>query len=168
MKALLAALLIVPAAASAQDPGLDAYARALLAQLQPISIAAQREYCGMIGVRADGTLVASKPHRGSRNGCRPRRPRRVDAVIASYHTHGAYDFDADSEVPSVRDVITDMDAGLTGYVSTPGGRLWHIDGQTGDSRQLCGIGCLPSDPGFLALDWGPVRPSYSLEDLEQR
>lgn len=168
MRALLALFVIFLASASAADERVHGFARAILAQLQPLSIANNREFCGTIGIQADGTLVASKPHRGGRNGCRPRRARKVVRILASYHTHGAFSPNADSELPSPRDIITDMNAGTDGYVSTPGGRFWYIDGQEGWTRQICGLGCLPSDPRFQRYVWGVIKPFYTLQDLDQR
>ncbi|WP_082152671.1 DUF4329 domain-containing protein [Candidatus Rhodobacter oscarellae] len=98
----------------------------------------------------------------------PRDPRDAAEIIASFHTHGGFDEDADSEVPSVSDVLADMEEGLDGYLSTPGGRFWFIDGQTGVSRQLCGLGCLPQDPDFAPGLHGTISKRYTLGQLEAR
>ena len=152
----------------AQSPEEIAFARQILTQLQDNSFAANREYCGIIGLTADNKLTAATPRKGRRTSCQPRDPRDAAEIIASYHTHGGFDWDADSEVPSTEDIIGDMEEGIDGYVSTPGGRLWFIDGQTGVARQLCGLGCLPSDPDFEPEVFGPVRDRYTLNQLEQR
>ncbi|KMW58716.1 hypothetical protein AIOL_003695 [Candidatus Rhodobacter oscarellae] len=71
-------------------------------------------------------------------------------------------------MPSVSDVLADMEEGLDGYLSTPGGRFWFIDGQTGVSRQLCGLGCLPQDPDFAPGLHGTISKRYTLGQLEAR
>lgn len=168
MRAFLTFLLILWASAGLADERVHAFAKSVLAQLQPLSIAQNREYCGTIGIQSDGTLVASKPHRGGRNGCRPRRARKVDRILASYHTHGAFSPNADSELPSVRDVLSDMNADTDGYVSTPGGRFWYVNGRDGWIQQLCPLGCLPADPAFERYVWGVIQPFYTLQALKAR
>jgi hypothetical protein len=167
-RALVLALAVLPGMAAAQDAAEIAFARAVLSQLQAPSFASNREYCGTIGETEDGRLVASKPRRGGRDGCRPSDPRDAVEVFASFHTHAGFDAGADSELPSVEDVLSDMDEGLDGYLATPGGRFWFIDGQSGTVRQLCGLGCLPQDPDFVPGVWGPIRKRYSLGELERR
>ena len=54
----------------------------------------------------------------------------------------------------------DEDEGIDGWVATPGGRLWYIDTTDMVTFQICGIGCLPSDP-----DSGIIEQSYSYDDL---
>ncbi len=154
--------------ASAQTNEEIAFARQILTSIQDNSFAANREYCGIIGTDGEGRLVASNPRKGRRDSCRPRDPRGAADFIASFHTHAGFDEEADSEVPSPSDVIGDMEEGLDGFVATPGGRFWFIDGQTGVVRQLCGLGCLPQDPDFEAGVWGPIAKRYTLGQLEDR
>ena len=52
--------------------------------------------------------------------------------------------------------------------ATPGGRFWFVDGQTGVSRQICSLGCLPQDPDFVPGVFGPVAQRYTLADLDRR
>ena len=163
---LLLAFAAPPALAQSQAE--VAFARQLLQGLQTGSFEANREFCGIIGLTGDGKLIASKPRRGGRGSCQPRDPRGAAEFIASFHTHAGFDEDYDSEVPSSDDVIGDMQDGLDGYLATPGGRLWFVDGQTGSARQICGLGCLPQDPDFTAGIWGPVSERYSLGQLEAR
>ncbi len=59
----------------------------------------------------------------------------------------------------------DEDEGIDGWVATPGGRLWYIDTTDMVTFQICGIGCLPSDPEFIAGDGGIIEQSYSYDDL---
>ena len=161
-------LLTTAGLALAQSHAEQKFARQVLTDLQATSIASNREYCGIIGLTETGGLVASAPRKGRRDSCRPRDPYSAVELIASYHTHAGFDEGADSEVPSASDVIGDMEEGLDGYVSTPGGRLWFIDGQSGTVRQLCGLNCLPSDPDFRPGQWSPVKQRFSLSELEAR
>ncbi|MEX0338245.1 MAG: DUF4329 domain-containing protein [Arenibacterium sp.] len=165
---LITAVLLIPGGAPAQDAAEVAFAKSVLSQLQSPSFQSNREFCGMIGETEEGRLVASKPKRGGRDGCRPNDPRDAVEVFASFHTHAGFDEGADSELPSVEDVLSDMDEGVDGYLATPGGRCWFIDGQSGSVRQICGLGCLPQDPDFVPGVFGPIRKRYSLGELERR
>lgn len=168
LAALLATSLLFATSAPAQDKAEVDLSRAVLATAQPASFTSNREYCGTIGADANGRLLVSQPRQGRRDSCQPRDHPNAVEVFASYHTHGSFDPDADSEVPSVSDVLGDMDEGLDGYVATPGGRLWFIDGQTGVVRQLCGTGCLPSDPDFVPGVFGQIATRYTLDQLDRR
>ena len=151
----------------AQNSAETAFARAILSQIQAKSIAQNREYCGTIALTADGRYVASRARRGRRDGCRPVDAREGE-IVASFHTHAAFHENADSEVPSPEDVYSDSDEGLNGYVATPGGRFWFVDGRNETVSLICGIGCLPSDPEFVPGLWGQIRSFYTIEDLEWR
>ncbi len=166
--ALSLSVLLLALPAHGQDAEVAALARATLGALQVPSFEARREYCGMIGRDAAGQLLVTRPRRGRAASCRPRNlPRGVEDV-ASYHTHGSYDPRYDNEVPSSNDVYGDMDEGVNGYLSTPGGRLWFIDGQTGRARLLCDLGCLPQDPDFAPDPERPVPGGFTLETLLAR
>ena len=164
--ALLIALTALPA--HAQDAKVASIAKSTLSDLQERSFDADREYCGMIGRNVEGQLVVSRPRRGRVASCRPRDLPDGYEVVASYHTHGSYDPAYDNEVPSSNDVYSDMDEGVNGYISTPGGRFWFVDGQTGEARQLCGLGCLPQDPEFQRDLTLPVPQSFTLQELLTR
>lgn len=166
--ALVAALLSI-APAMAQDPAELAAARSVLMQLQPLSFAENREYCGYIGQMPDGTYQATEVTRGDPYSCLSRGSEdRFIEVTASFHTHAAFDTEADSEVPSTDDVRGDMDEGVNGYIATPGGRFWYVDGARGVATQLCGLGCLGQDPDFVQGDAGTIAQQYTLADLERR
>ena len=90
-------------------------------------------------------------------------------VVSSWHTHAAWARGYDGEVPSIQDVEGDMRQGIkNGWVGTPGGRLWHVDGRTGDMRQVCGRAACPEDPGLLPEEHGPVSEAYTLDGLYAR
>lgn len=155
--------------ALAQDPAELEVAREILMELQPRSFAENREYCGYIGLLPDGGYMATEVSRGDEWSCLSRGDEsRFLEVTASFHTHAAFDTAADSEVPSSDDLRGDMEEGVNGYVATPGGRLWYIDGDSGVAVQLCGLGCVGQDPDFIAGDAGPIAGRYTLDDLLRR
>ena len=165
---LLSVFLCFASTTFAQDATEVAFVKSVLNKAQSLSIKAGREYCGYIGIAPNGTLKATKPKRGRLDSCRPREPSENIELIASYHTHASFDIDADSEVPSSNDVLADMDEELDGYVATPGGRLWFIDGQRGVAKQICGRKCLLSDKAFQADIFEPIKKRYTVEQLERR
>ena len=172
---VLALLLALPAAlagarpAAAQEADLVATAKGVLAQLQPRSFEAGREICGLIVRSPSGVYRAIPPRMGSSDGCTPRDDPRIDGeVVASFHTHGDFDPGMDSEVPSLDDLRADRAEGILGFVSTPGGRLWLVDGPRGRVRLLCGLRCLPHDPAFRAGLAGPIARGYDERGLRNR
>ena len=145
-----------------------AFATDLFNGVQAQSITERREYCGLIGVDATGQYVATPARRGGKSSCLP--PMTAGAgstVLASYHTHGAYDPDYLTEVPSFDDIRTDIEDDTDGYVATPGGRLWYVDARAQEARLICGAQCLVSDVRFEEDPAFPVLPRYSLDDLRQ-
>jgi len=142
-----------------------ALARSVLAAIQPTSIAENREYCGVIGLDHNGRLVASRPRRGEEGACVAYTPSNIMVETSSYHTHGGYSPDYVNEVPSVDDIEGDVADGMDGYIATPGGRLWYNDTEAEEIYQLCGLGCLPSDPNFVRGSDGRISTSYSYSEL---
>lgn len=164
---VLVSLAVVPSV-QAQSAEEIAFAQAHLDQVQEASLRRNREFCGLYAYDQDGKLVATPARRGRKASCVPRDADADLEVFASYHTHGAYDENYENEVPSVEDVESDIEDDTYGFIATPGGRLWFVDKDTGVSRQLCGLGCLRSDPDF-ERDWEyPVKESYTLDDLVDR
>lgn len=154
---------------SAQSAKRIAYAKSVLAEAQTASIQSNREYCGYIGINDLGNRAAIEPRRGWKGSCRPKAPPDDwNAVSASYHTHGGYHPNVDSEVPSVSDVETDHDEGVDGWLVTPGGRVWFINGFHQTARLICDQGCLPADPDYQDGDWPPIETFYTLEMLIER
>lgn len=167
---ILVALLLLTSAAQAQPRFEAAFAKQVLDALQGISIDEKREYCGYIGYMPNNDLVATDAVAGDLTTCLADEPPEEMDIIASYHTHANYDPDQDSEVPSYEDVLGDQEEGIDGYVSTPGGRLWFVDGDRGIASQVCGIGCLTADPRFVREtdpDW-TVPPTITLDELYDR
>ncbi len=145
-----------------------ALARTVLAAIQPKSIAENVEYCGVIGLNHAGVLVASRPTRGEEGYCESYTPSNIAVETASYHTHGGYSPDYVNEVPSVDDIEGDQADGIDGYIATPGGRFWYHDSAAEVIVQLCGLGCLPSDPLFVRGSDGAIFESYSYSELIQK
>ena len=163
-----AAVLIMAMAspAIAQDRDEIAFVTDLLRDLQPPSFAENVEFCGIIGFDAAGDLVASPISRGDEASCFVEDDGTVEVPVASFHTHAAFSEDYSSEFPSVDDVEGDEAEGIDGYVATPGGRLWYID--TAEDiviSQICGVGCLPSDPNFVPGADGEIAQSYTYDEL---
>lgn len=160
-------LLLALCAGSAQAQSIDeeALARAIFAELNPISIAENIEYCGYMGFTSDGELSYSPPTPGDTDSCLADDPVNLEIITISYHTHAAFSPDYSSELPSGTDMEGDEEEGIDGWVATPGGRLWYIDTEDMVTRQVCGIGCLPSDPNFVAGGSGVIAQSYSYDDL---
>jgi hypothetical protein len=153
---------------SQQQTELNTFARNFLDSIQAQSIADRREYCGYFFRNAEGEVKATPPRRGTFASCSMPVPRRGDGIFASYHTHGAYGRQYDNEVPSTTDLLSDFQLGLDGYISTPGGRIWHVSSTTRDARQVCGLGCVTRDPGFVPRNEGNVRQRYTIVSLNQR
>lgn len=138
----------------------------VFADLQPRSFARNAEYCGYIGYDRDDTLVASDTTPGDTTGCTPDWPEGFDIEpVASFHTHGGYDPNSWSEIPSVDDMLADESEGVDGWVATPGGRLWFLDTTEMTARQMCGVGCLRQDPAFQRETRITIDEFYTLEEL---
>ncbi|MEM7469782.1 MAG: DUF4329 domain-containing protein [Pseudomonadota bacterium] len=168
--AFFAALIYaMPSGLYAQEQDLINAARATLAGIQENSFAADREYCGMIGRNPQGNIVVTRPNKGRRDSCLPRSFYSDDIeTLASYHTHGSYDLEADAEVPSSDDLLADKAEGVIGFVSTPGGRFWITEPDADRVRLICGRGCLPRDPDYEPVSEGELRDVYTLDQLLDR
>lgn len=167
----LATALIAAGGVQAQyvpDPNWEEidFAKSVFRDIQERSINKRREYCGYIGRDAAGALVATEAVPGDMASCLPVWPRVGEIeVIASYHTHGAFDLGYFNEIPSDIDLEGDMSLGIDGWVATPGGRLWFNDGKAGEARLICGVACLPVSPEFYKGTNGHIAKRYSLGDL---
>ena len=136
------------------------------APIQLLSFAVGFEYCGYLGRSAQGEMIFTEMARGDWDGCTPPGPPDGFTPLASLHTHGAYDPFVPAEFPTVLDIEADNAEGVDGYVATPGGRLWFIDGAAMIAYQICGLGCLPQDPDFRPGDDGIISSFYTVSDLE--
>jgi hypothetical protein len=153
------------------DPSWDEvdFANSVPAGIQPLSFAKRPEYCGYIGRYAGGAVVATQAVPGTMASCRPLWPRAGEMrVVASYHTHGAFDLGYVNEVPSDIDLRGDISLGVDGWVATPGGRLWFNDAAAEEMRLICGVGCLPVSPeSYKGLN-GRIAKRHSLQELSAR
>lgn len=168
LAAITSLVLLLSGPVAAQSRAEQDLAKQTLRALQAESIRGNREFCGVIGEDASGRLIVSEANRGTRARCRyPNAPVGTN-LVATYHTHGAFLKRFDNEVPSVLDVLADMSTGTNGYISTPGGRFWFVNGRTGEVRMLCGPKCLPWDPRYVPDLAGPVAGKYTLDQLRRR
>lgn len=150
------------------DDELDKFAASVFDEIQPRSIAENLEYCGLLGLGASGKFAATKAKRGQIDDCEPENEPDGFRVLASYHTHGAYTPDVDTEVPSLDDLQADIEERIEGYIATPGGRLWLNDPEDRKSYQLCGPGCVVADKKFRACKAYLPAKSYTLRTLKAR
>ena len=147
----------------------QAFAKQQLGNLQARSFAEDTEYCGIIFEDSNGELGAARILEGKQASCdiayfdEPGM-----APVASFHTHGGYSDEFDSEVPSTLDLESDMASGMDGYVSTPGGRFWRNDARKGVAIQVCGERCLPQDPAYRPCPAQAPEPEYTLATLRAR
>ncbi|MDE1466835.1 DUF4329 domain-containing protein [Aurantiacibacter sp. D1-12] len=154
---------------TATDAQVQQAAREQLSNLQQQSFAEDTEYCGLLAENADGEIVSRTVIVGDHESCDITYfDVRTLYPLATYHTHAGFNTDYDSEVPSTLDIESDMASGMDGFVSTPGGRFWHIDAETGTATQVCGEGCLPSDPRYRPCNGAAPEESYTLASLRAR
>ena len=155
----------------APNPGNPAEVTLIMAELDALqsrSIGENREYCGYLGITSAGEYAISPAKRGSNDGCMSDSPPDDLRVIASYHTHAAYSYDYDSEVPSVDDVEGDIYEEVNGYLSTPGGRVWFIDYRAQKAIMLCDTYCITADPSFRIDPELTVHTEYTLDALRKQ
>lgn len=160
----MAISLVTPNITHAQSTAEARFAKAVLQQIQSISFRKNREYCGYIGYDQNGVLFASNARKGRTNECTGAAPDTMD-IIASYHTHGAFDPEVPAEFPSATDLEGDEAEGIDGYIATPGGRLWYSDSTDMMVSQICGVGCMKQDPEFVEGLDGNIHVSYTYREL---
>lgn len=161
------ALLMAPGA-QAQDMREMEFVMGLMESMNQLSVRFNREVCGFILQDAEGNFSSTKVSWGGEASCASLPIEPGVRAVSSWHTHAAWGLGYDGEVPSIQDVEGDMRFGVNGWVATPGGRLWYVDGTTGTMSQACGRDCLPADPNFFPEEHGPVAEIYSLDGLYQR
>jgi hypothetical protein len=159
---------LMPMQAPAQGAQETAFVMGLMESMNALSVRFNREVCGYILRHPNGAYSSTKVSWGGHASCASLPVRDGMDVVSSWHTHAAWARSYDGEVPSIQDVEGDMRLGVNGWVGTPGGRLWFVDGQSGTMRQVCGRSCLPVDPGFVPEEHGPVGETYTLDGLYAR
>ncbi|TRD09956.1 DUF4329 domain-containing protein [Erythrobacter insulae] len=151
------------------QPEVQAFARAQLNALQQRSFSEDIELCGIIFERSNGELGTSSIKQGDEASCgiaffdEPgMKP------LASFHTHAAQNERYDSEVPSILDLRSDSALGIDGYLATPGGRFWWIDGRTETAKMVCGERCVAQDSNYRACPSNPPSDQYNATGLMAR
>lgn len=154
--------------AESQPSGAElAFVSGLLANLNRTSFAQNTEICGYLGRDPLGNLFTTESAPGREAECNLPTPPANMTLLASYHTHGTYSPEYDSEFPTTTDMQSDRAAGIDGYISTPGGRLWHVDSDTMTVTELCGVSCLPMDPNYQPDEAGRITTRYTFAGLQQ-
>lgn len=147
----------------------QAFARERLGSMQARSFAERLELCAIIFEDSEGALQSSEVRAGDEATCDLRYFDEPGmAPLASIHTHGPFDADYDSEVPSLIDLEGDIESQMDGYVATPGGRLWRIDWERERAVLVCGAGCLAQDPTYRSCPDHTVAASYTGAELTAR
>ena len=142
-----------------------ALAKSTLNKLQGPSIRENREYCAFVGQSPSGKIAVPETFKGTADSCGISYPFESGWILtASLHTHAGYDPAYNSEFPSSTDIAADRSGGTHGYLSTPGGRFWFVNGNTVVATQLCGVGCLQKDPRFRETA-GSVKTSYTYGEI---
>ncbi len=148
---------------------LSSLARSTLSELQTRSFSEDREFCGLLLEDEEGNLSVSEIYVGDAATCSFNwdiSPEKF--AVASFHTHGGFSREYDSEVPSILDLEGDIADRIDGYVSTPGGRLWHVDWDEEQAKQICGEDCLPRDPDYERCDAIEPAATYTVRALKAR
>ncbi len=151
------------------QPEIQAFARQKLSALQARSFSDSLELCGIIFEDEDDGLITTPITDGDEATCdityydEPGM-----APVASFHTHGAYGAEFDSEVPSVYDLESDFSSEMDGYISTPGGRFWRVDWENERAVLICGEGCLPMDPNYRPCPIDDIAKVYTIDSLQAR
>lgn len=177
--AIVWVVIVVRAASDRKDEGdfivtvpkaeVQAFARNQLDAMQARSFAEKVELCAIIYEDSEGELGASRMLAGDEATCDLRYFDQPGmAPLASIHTHGAFDENYDSEVPSLIDLEGDIADELDGYVATPGGRLWRIDWREERAELVCREGCLPQDPDYRPCLGDKIAIAYSRPQLAAR
>lgn len=147
----------------------QAFARERLNAMQARSFTEKVELCAIVFETSTGDLDATEVKVGDEATCDLRYFDEPGmAPLASIHTHGAFDENYDSEVPSLIDLEGDIESQIDGYVATPGGRLWRVDWQQERAVLVCAEGCLRQDPAYRPCPGDLIAPAYSSPQLTAR
>ena len=147
----------------------QSFAKEQLNAVQTRSFSENIELCGIIFEDDEAQLGMGRRTGGDEASCDLIYYDEPGMVpVASFHTHGAYGPQYDSEVPSIQDIKSDMASGIDGYIATPGGRFWHVDHKTGLARMVCGEGCMLQDPGYRSCSSDRIEETYTIQTLQER
>ena len=170
---LMLILLALPGLALAQSrsqvvDGVDRFVLGQFDRIQAQSVAENRQYCGLVAFDAEAKLVATKPRAGTATSCQPGSAPGGWDVVATFRTHGAFLDRAESEVPTADELRRSIAARIDDYVATPGGRVWLNLPAEGLTYQVCGRGCVKSDPAARRCESFTPRIQYTLKQLQAR
>jgi hypothetical protein len=157
-----------PHPATAQSAEETEFMMGLMESMNQLSLRFNREVCGFVLVDGQGNYSSTKVSWGGHASCASLPLEEGTRAVSSWHTHAAWAREYDNEVPSIQDVEGDMRMGVNGWVGTPGGRLWFVDGQSGIMRQVCGPDCLPTDPNSVHEVNDAPSQTYTLDGLYGR
>ena len=106
-------------------------ARQVLNEVNPRSIAQNREWGGYVYRNADGSYSYTNAVQGNATSVLLPAPASAApngaVTTASYHTHAAFDPRYDNENFSPQDILSDELFGLDGYLATPRGQFKYHD-----------------------------------------
>ncbi len=135
---------VIAAAVSSGDDGQDGAQRFasqnqaafnVLNGINPVSVRENREHGGWIYRNADGSFGRTEPIAGQVASVNIGNPANMvpanTRATASYHTHGGPDPRFDNENFSPQDILSDIQAGVDGYLGTPAGFMKYHQLQTG-------------------------------------
>lgn len=135
---------VIVAAASSGDGGQDnaqrfsnqnQAARSVLNDINPVSVRENREHGGWVYRNADGTFGHTNPVPGQLASVNIGDPGNSvptnTRATATYHTHGGPDPRFDNENFSPQDILSDIMAGVDGYLGTPAGFMKYHELRTG-------------------------------------
>jgi len=110
-------------------------ARAVLNNINPVSVRQNVEFGGYIFQAADGSYASTAPIRGEVASVTLPLPQFAipsgTRARASYHTHAGPDPRFDNENFSPTDLASDVEFNLDGYLGTPAGRFRYHEVATG-------------------------------------
>lgn len=112
---------------SARFATADEAAFDVMNRINPVSVQQNREHGGWIFRKPDGSFNSTNPVAGGVASVNIGNPVTSvppgTAATASYHTHGGPDPRYDNENFSPQDILSDIQAGVDGYLGTPAGFL---------------------------------------------
>ena len=117
-------------------------ARQVLNEVNPKSIAQNREWGGYVYRNGDGSYSFTNAVQGPPISVLLPAPESAapsgSVTTASYHTHAAFDPRYDNENFSPQDILSDSLFGIDGYLATPEGQFKYHNVRSGRIRTLGG------------------------------